>query len=330
MRVDNLFPFKLVPEYRDYVWGGQRLRPGQKTAEAWVVYENDVIVDGPLAGQTLAQAMQQVGAALVGSSLFLLAEQRFPLLIKLLDCADWLSVQVHPDDGQAQRLEGDGVSGKTEAWHVIDAMPGAELIAGVLPGVSQPRLLEALDEGRVLDVVQRRVVSAGDTVYVPAGTIHALGPGLLVYEVQQTADLTYRIYDWDRPVIDGRTLHVEKARKVVDVNSGCFHHSLPCLGDGQRAVLAMALHFRLDLLALQHQSITLPAGRGSFQTLTVTEGAVELVCGAQRMHLARLETAFIPAASPDCQIQPLQKSRALMASIPTLEESFKALSGGLL
>ncbi len=325
--MDNLLPFKLIPEYRDYVWGGQRLRPGQKTAEAWVVYENDLIAEGALAGQTLAQAMRQHGAALLGDLVFSRAPQRFPLLVKLLDCADWLSVQVHPDDVQAQQLEGKSMTGKTEAWHVIEALPGAELIAGVLPTVSQESLLQAVNEGRVLDVVQRLRVQAGDTVYVPAGTIHALGPGLLIYEIQQASDLTYRIYDWDRPLSNGRVLHVEKARRVVRVDSGTFHHPMPALEDGQRAILAAGVQFRLDLLTLQHQSGLLPAGRRSFQTLTVVEGAVELLCGQQRMRLDRLETAFIPAASAECVVQPMKKSRVLLAAVAMSEEASKTIGG---
>jgi mannose-6-phosphate isomerase len=328
--VNNLIPFKLIPEYRDYVWGGQRLRPGCRTAEAWIVYEANVIAEGPWAGLTLAQVMEQEGDALLGDWARRHGVRRFPLLIKLLDCADWLSVQVHPDDAQAQRLEGDASSGKTEAWHVLEAADGAELIAGVRPGVGQQALLQALQQGQVLDVVQRESVQAGDTIYVPAGTIHALGPGLLVYEIQQVSDLTYRIYDWDRPTSNGRVLHLEKAKQVVKVEAGNFHHSLPMLGDGQRSVLVLSMQFRLELLSLHDQAMMLAAGRTSFQTLTVTEGTVQLLCDGQSIQLERLDTIVIPAVAPDCVLEPLVKSRVLFATLPSSDETLTALSGRLI
>ncbi len=116
---------------------------------------------------------------------------RFPLLIKILDCAQWLSLQVHPDDEAAERLEGPGYFGKTEAWHVLDAAPGAQLIAGMRPDTTAEALAAAIRDGTILDFVQYQDVRAGDTVFMPARTIHTLGPGLLIYEVQQTSDLTY-------------------------------------------------------------------------------------------------------------------------------------------
>ncbi len=124
-------PFRLTPEYRDYVWGGDKLRPGiVPTAEAWAVYENDLIETGPWAGSTLGQVAAEHGESLLGERVLRQTGRRFPLLIKLLDCAQWLSLQVHPNDEQAVKLEGPGFFGKTEAWHVLDAQPGAELIAG--------------------------------------------------------------------------------------------------------------------------------------------------------------------------------------------------------
>jgi mannose-6-phosphate isomerase len=121
-----LNPFKLTPTYRDYVWGGKRLRPeAEITAEAWVVYEEDRVADGPYVGKTLAEVAELEGEALLGRKAVALTGKRFPLLIKLLDCAAWLSLQVHPNDEQAERLEGPGFFGKTEAWYVIEAEKGS-------------------------------------------------------------------------------------------------------------------------------------------------------------------------------------------------------------
>ena len=114
------------------------------------------------------------------------------------------------------RLEGPGYFGKTEAWHVLDAAPGAQLIAGMRPGTTAAALAAAIRDGTILDCVQYQAVRAGDTVFMPARTIHALGPGLLIYEVQQTSDLTYRVFDWNRPATPGRALHIEKSLAVAD------------------------------------------------------------------------------------------------------------------
>jgi mannose-6-phosphate isomerase len=202
---------KLTPSYRDYVWGGDRLRPGHyPTAEAWIVWEDDVIESGPLAGKTLGEAAKEYGTGLLGTKINSHAGTRFPVLIKLLDCAQWLSLQVHPNNELAAELEGPGQSGKTEAWHILAAEPEAKLIAGLQPNTPPEELAESIRKGTVIDHVQYVNVKPGDTVFVPAGTLHALGPGLLVYEVQQTSDWTYRVYDWGRPATEKRPLHIEK------------------------------------------------------------------------------------------------------------------------
>src|SRR5271157_6037353 len=156
-------PILLVPQYRKYVWGGNRLKPGESpVAEAWVVYEKDEVANGPLAGRTLADLAAHNGASLLGQHAIETSGLRFPLLIKLLDCAQWLSLQVHPDDEQARRLEGPGFFGKTEAWHVLEAEAGAKLIAGLKPGTSADTLAEAIRHGTIIDWAQYLPVGAGD------------------------------------------------------------------------------------------------------------------------------------------------------------------------
>src|ERR1043165_9632347 len=210
----------LVPSYRDYGWGGDRLRPGHvPTAEAWIVWEDDQIESGPLAGKTLGQAATEFREALLGTKAISRTGTRVPLLIKLMDCAQWLSLQVHPNDKEAVELEGGGQFGKTEAWHILDAKPNATLIAGLKSGISPETLANSIRNGSIINHVQYAKVKAGDTVFMPAGTLHALGPGLLVYEVQQTSNWTYRVYDWGRPASEGRPLHIEKSIKVTKTRS---------------------------------------------------------------------------------------------------------------
>ncbi len=165
-------PLQLVPEYRDYIWGGDRLRPGMvPTAEAWVVYAGDKIAAGTFAGKTLGQLAAEQGQALLGARAFAKTGTRFPLLVKLLDCAQWLSLQVHPNDEQAIALEGPGNFGKTEAWYVIEATPDAALIAGMKPGTSAATLETVMRNGTIAEHAQSIPVKAGDTIFMPAGTV---------------------------------------------------------------------------------------------------------------------------------------------------------------
>ena len=302
---------RLAPAYRDYVWGGQRLRPGQLTAEAWVVYEENRIVSGPLAGRTLAEVAEEDPAGLLGPRVTARTGARFPLLIKLLDCAQWLSVQVHPDDAWAAKLEGPGRFGKTEAWHVLDAAPGAQLIAGMRPETTAAALADAIRGGTVLDWVQYQDVRPGDTVFMPARTIHALGPGLLIYEVQQTSDITYRVFDWNRPATPGRILHIDKSLAVADPSAAAPVRHAPALADGERAALAVCPYFTLELIVGRTRPVALDTAGQTFHTLTVIEGAAEVVTGRARLALNRFDSAVVPAAGGKYEIRPLGECKVL-------------------
>ncbi len=306
----------LTPEYRDYVWGGSRLRPGHApTAEAWVIYEGDRIASGALAGQTLAEAAAAYGAALLGRRAVQRTGTRFPVLIKLLDCSQWLSLQVHPNDEQAVRLEGMGQFGKTEAWHLLAAEPGAEILCGLRPGMTRANLEQAIRGGTILDGMQRLTIHAGDTILLRPGMIHALGPGLLVYEVQQTSDLTYRVFDWNRPVTQGRKLHLEQALAVADVNAAAQIIPQPPLADGDQRELVACSYFTLQLLAGQTNSISLDTSGESFHALTLVEGGAQVEGPGWQLELDRLESLVVPAACGSYQIRPRGPFRALKASV---------------
>ncbi|MFO7585298.1 MAG: type I phosphomannose isomerase catalytic subunit, partial [Anaerolineales bacterium] len=266
----NLAPLSLKPTIRNYVWGGRALQSlaGPDTsedapiAEIWAIYEQNLVADGLFAGRTLADVLVNYGDEVLGMRG---GKGRFPLLIKLLDCARWLSLQVHPDDRLAAELEGPDLVGKTEAWHILEAAPEAEIIAGVKEGTSPDALAEAVRGGeKILDIVEYHRVQCGDTVYMPARTVHALGPGLLVYEVQQTSDITYRVFDWNRPLTNGRELHLDKSLAAID----------PALrGQIRRAAepgetLVTCDYFRLERLAAPQARNT---HGESFHALTVIE-----------------------------------------------------------
>lgn len=306
---------KLTPSYRDYIWGGERLRPGHyPTAEAWVVWEGDVIESGPLAGKTLGEASEEYGAALLGKRTKSRTGTRFPLLIKLLDCAQWLSLQVHPNNELAVELEGPGQFGKTEAWHILDAEQDAKLIAGLKPNTSSEQLAESIRNGTIIDHVQYVNVRQGDTVFMPAGTLHALGPGLLVYEVQQTSDWTYRVYDWGRPATEKRPLHIDKSIRATRADFSAPITSPPTTGDGTQHALVESDYFTLELLSAGSNTIDLGTAGESFHAITVIEGKAVLKTNKEEVELEKFQTAVIPAQVGTYQFQPLMDCRALKSS----------------
>ena len=312
-----LRPFKLEPHYREYVWGGNRLRPNiGKTAEAWIVYEENKIVNGPYAGSTLAEVAENNAAALLGNKVVAKSGARFPLLIKLLDCADWLSLQVHPNDELAERLEGPDHFGKTEAWYAVEADEGAQLLGGFRDGVTCDDVKTSLYEGGILDLVQRHDVQTGDAIFIPAGLIHALGPGLLVYEVQQTSDITYRVYDWDRPMTSGRKLHLDQANIVLDPN--LVGRLIPGSKfiENNRANLIASDYFSLELITGDSETMDFDTRQESFSVFTVLDGEVSISGDDWRFELARFETLLVPAICGKYQIEILGKARALNAFVP--------------
>ncbi|CAM3308188.1 Phosphomannose isomerase type I catalytic domain-containing protein [Deinococcus saxicola] len=288
-------PLPLASKLVERVWGGTRLVPeggdNKKIGEAWVIGEDNHVSDGPLAGQTLAALSEQFPKELLGSRA---SGTRFPLLIKLLDCADWLSVQVHPDDAQARLLEGEGYLGKTEAWQVLDADAGAQIIAGIKPDTAQDELSAAVLAGKVMDHVAYTPVQAGDTFMIPAGTVHALGPGVFLYEVQQTSDLTYRIYDWDRPAAAGRALHLEKSAEVSRPWPAPASAPPPA-GDAVQE-LTRCDYFVLERLNSKGSTLEGDTAGQTFHVLTVTVGEATVEAGDEQHTLGQFESLLLPAA----------------------------------
>ena len=307
---------QLEPEYRDYVWGGAHLRPAVvPTAEAWIIYEHNRVLSGSLAGRTLSELSAAHGAELLGSRVVQRTGKRFPLLIKLLDCARWLSLQVHPNDEQAITLEGPGQFGKTEAWHVLQAEQEARLIGGLKPGVDPQTMAAAIRDGKILELARYLEVHPGDTVFMPPGTIHAIGPGLIIYEIQETSDLTYRVWDWDRPQSAGRVLHIEKSLAVADAASQAEPHPLPPISDGEMAVLTHCPYFTLQRLEAQSSHFELDTRSESFHAITVIAGCAEINSGGEQLRLDQYQSALIPATSGKYTLTPIGYFSLLKASV---------------
>ncbi len=309
---------QVTAEYHHRVWGGQRLRVSETSVpygEAWIIHENNRVAGGRFAGKTLNEVTIEMGQDLLGANAVRQTGMRFPLLIKILDCADWLSVQVHPNDTQAIELEGPGHAGKTEAWHILEAETGATLIAGVKPGTSPEALAAAIRDGSVLEVALKTTAGAGDSVMMYAGTMHALGPGFLLYEVQQTSDITYRVYDWDRPASAGRALHIEQSVAVTRHDSSAtLKHLEPFQNDVVE--LVECPYFLLEALAADGTSVFADTQGKSFHAITVTEGEAEIVAGEERIRLGRFESVIVPANFGKYEFRPVTACKALRSSVP--------------
>jgi len=312
---EHLPAFILEPQYREYVWGGSRLRPGKRTAEVWAVHEDNLIQSGPLTGQKLSQAAEVLKDRLLGYQPQKRTGTRFPLLIKLLDCAQWLSLQVHPNDQQAKTLEGSEQFGKTEAWHFLETDPGANILCGFQPGLDPEIALQSVCDGSVIDYAQYVPVQAGDTIFIKAGTLHALGPGLLVYEVQQTSDITYRVFDWNRPASTGRPLHIEQTLTVLNPGAVAEPIPQPEFVDGAAQRLLASDYFTLELLSIDKKPLWLSPGGRSFHALTVIEGQARLVGDGWQLQLERYSSAVVPAAAPKYQVLAGSRARLLKATV---------------
>lgn len=309
---------QLTPEYRERVWGGHRLQPNtaQAIGEAWIVYENNKVASGRFADKTLLEVAAELKEDLLGPANVARTGLRFPLLIKLLDCVDWLSVQVHPNDEQAKQLEGPDQFGKTEAWYILETDPGAKLIAGIQPGTAPQTLAQSIRDGSILDHVEYHTVQPGDTVFMPAGTIHALGPGLMLYEVQQTSDITYRVFDWNRPASAGRALHIEQSVAVSTTNAGQIQH-LPGLTPNIAQHLLATHYFSLDLLPLEGTSLTLDTRGQSFEAITLIQGQAQIATPDHSVYLNRFESVIVPAATGQYTLNVSSAAQLLRAWVPS-------------
>ncbi len=206
--MSQLYPLRLHPEFYERVWGANSLAPiysseitGGPIGEVWLTGDNCKVAEGPLSGKTLGELSRQFGTELLGEAVC--NRSRFPLLIKFLFPKDKLSVQVHPDDDEAARVG--QPCGKTECWYVLQAEPGAQIGLGLKPGTTKAEVERAIRETRMEQLLNWIPLHAGDLIYVDAGTVHAIGPGAVIVEIQQNSDTTYRLYDYGRP----RQLHIE-------------------------------------------------------------------------------------------------------------------------
>lgn len=296
-------------------WGGRKLgsvlqKPigGESDyAESWEIADQpdgrSVVAAGKFAGRTLTELVADHGEELLGAHSGL---KQFPLLIKFLDANDWLSLQVHPNDDQAVTYNPDE-NGKTEAWIILDAAPDSQICSGLKAGVTRETFEQHLKAGTVEETLHMIPAKVGDCVFVPAQTVHALGPGILLAEIQQQSNLTFRLYDWGRMGSDGkpREIHVEESLACIDFDRGPVDPVTPKeLADGSHAFEELA---RCDYFVIRrHKAVDRFELRTDdrFRILLVLDGRVDVTTDAGRVTLAKGTTALVPASATKIDVSP--------------------------
>lgn len=301
---------KLNPAFKDYLWGGTKLRDEygkkcdlDKVAESWELSCHkdgcSVVADGEYAGLTLPQYIEKAGKAVLGTDCERF--EYFPILIKLIDAKQNLSVQVHPDNDYAMRVEGE--YGKTEMWYVVDCEPGAGLLYGFKHEISKEEFRRRIEDNTLLEVTNRVEVHPGDVFFIEAGTLHAIGEGILIAEIQQNSNTTYRVYDYGRVGADGkpRQLHIEKAidvTRLAPATRPCGRpQAKPEAFDGG-SVLPLA---SCDYFTVKEMEVTshaaLMADEKSFHSLLLLDGSLTLSMGGEKLEMKKGDSVFVPAGS---------------------------------
>ena len=322
-----LYPLVFQPEIKDKVWGGRRLGdvlgkalpPDVPIGESWEVHGESVVANGGHTGRTLDQVRADLGSALMGNQP---PVEVFPLLFKYIDASEYLSVQVHPGDAYAREHTGYPY-GKTEAWYIVHAEPGSQLVHGWKRPTSAAEVKAAVQENRLEELLAYVSVMPGDVVYVPAGTVHAIGGGIVLGEIQQNSDTTYRLYDWGRMGFDGkpRELHVEDSLKTLYYPHTDGHKIQPAeLRDGGvlRRYLVACRYFVLENLEGDGDGV-IPPTSSSFQLISPLAAPVRLVWDGGELELERGRTALLPAGLTGCRVVADGGYRVLRAYVPDLQ-----------
>ena len=323
----------MQPVLKEKVWGGRRLASllgknapaDRRIGESWELADHphgtSTVAEGPMRGKSLREVLKREGEAVLGRALAARGwADRFGLLIKFIDADDRLSVQVHPDDAYAAK-HAPGESGKTECWVAVHAEPDAWIVRGLVPSTTRDRLAEALKAGKVEPLLKKHAVRAGDFFWIPAGTIHAIGPGVVLAEIQQNSDVTYRLYDWGRMGMGGKPRELHVADALASANfSG---EEPPSGGRGRTADetglviehLADSRVFSLSRIRLDRRPWAAETG-GTFAALVVLAGSARLVAGDGTIQIGRGDTVLVPADAGEYVFESPQTLDVLVAAPP--------------
>ncbi|MDR1112183.1 MAG: class I mannose-6-phosphate isomerase [Bacteroidales bacterium] len=320
----QLYPLKFRPQFYEKIWGGHRIKtllgkdftPLANCGESWEISGIDgcasVVENGFLAGNELTELIEIYMGDLVGDSVYDRFGLGFPLLIKFIDAADTLSVQVHPSDALAQQLFHE--NGKSELWYVLDASPDAGLYVGFQQGVTPADYDKAVEAGSVAQLLQFYPVQKGDTFFIPAGTVHAIGKGVLLAEIQQASDLTFRIFDWNRVANDGkpRTLHLKEARQALDFTPRQSYKidCQPELNNSYKVLRESCFNVNLLTFDKPVQKIYTPID--SFVIYLCTEGHFHLFGDNIEETLEAGETLLVPAEVTELNLIPCHHKATIL------------------
>lgn len=305
--MSSLYPLKLKPKASERLWGGTTLQgfvpsfsdlqPIDPIGEAWLVYAENEVENGTYAGQTLQALSHEFGESLLGSKSVARYGTKVPLLAKFLDAAKALSIQVHPDDAYALKNEAEsGHLGKVEAWYILKAEPDSSIIWGFKDSLSNNEIKQAIKEGTLERHLNHVNVKAGDVIFNPAGTVHAVGAGILLFEIQQSSDLTYRLYDFNRKDAAGnlRELHVDKALEVSDLVPSENAKVIPTQISEVITELVRSNYFVAEKWTLQNP-ITHQVADSSLELITVLEGDLSIHHAGETYTGSQSDSFVLPA-----------------------------------
>lgn len=303
----TLYPLKFKPLCKDKIWGGQKIStylgkdfaPLPNCGETWeisgVAPDVSIVENGPLAGQSLPALLKEYKAGLVGKALHERFGNAFPLLVKFIDAADDLSVQAHPNDELAKQRH--NCPGKTEMWYVVQADQGATLVSGFNRPIDRATYLEKLEAGRLSDILNVETAQAGDVFFLPAGRVHTIGKGLLIAEIQQASDVTYRLHDFDR--VDGngnrRELHTEQALDALDFKFYPDYKTAYARTLNQAVSVVQCEHFSTNILEFD-QPVSRDYAFDSFVIHVCVQGSYKLNYGSDSLDVDMGDCVLIPAA----------------------------------
>lgn len=310
-----LYPLKFKTIYKDKIWGGQKIKTYlhkdfgalPNCGETWeisgVKSDVSVVASGELAGESLADLLVKYQGELVGEKVYAHFGNIFPLLVKFIDANDDLSVQVHPDDELAKKRHNS--FGKTEMWYVIEADPGSTLIAGFNQDMTEQKYVDALNSGHIMDILNRENVTGGDVFFLPAGRVHTIGKGLLIAEIQQTSDITYRIYDFDRVDDKGnkRELHTEEALAAIDYKHYPEYKTSYQPQKDETVKLVTCPYFTTNLLDSTHNTSKDYAALDSFVIHVCVEGAYTLKYNGQAYPVSMGECILLPKSIDSVELE---------------------------
>jgi len=323
----HLYPLLFEPVYKDYLWGGDKIirtfnrdEPEGVYAESWEVSDRkdgmSIVRNGFLQGKPLHEVVDTYGKQILGTNV---KGDVFPLLIKLIDSKQRLSVQVHPNDDTAAQFGGEA---KTEMWYVLDAEPGAGVFAGIQPGVDEAGFHRAMEDKRFKDILTRIPVQRGDAIFIPGGLVHAIDAGCLLLEVQQNSNTTYRIYDWDRVGSDGKPspLHIKEELEVIrwDLTDTAKvpARELETPGANERSEVIECSYFRVERFLLK-EPLSLHGKGETFRVIFTEEGDAKVDWDGSVAHLAAGTSCLVPATLETCTIAPEGgRVEMLMVTVP--------------